>query len=64
MRDRSQQSSLVRLNNACDNQSVDSGQVFERRFSRNTPEQELPLQEASALQSVAEESENHTLVTE
>ena len=49
MREKSHRSSLVRQNHACDNQSVDSGQVFERRFSRDTPAQELPLQEATAL---------------
>ena len=49
MRDKSRRSSLVRQKHALDNQSVDSGQVFERRFSRDTPAQELPLQEATAL---------------
>ena len=49
MRDRSHRNSLVRQNQALDNQSVDSGQIFERRFSRDTPAQELPLQEATAL---------------
>ena len=40
---------MVRQNQALDNQSVDSGKIFERRFSRDTPAQELPLQEATAL---------------